>query len=62
MNKRQAKKREKLQRLGLMWELYHLPTYKEIRYRGRSFNEDWLKNYHDKKYAERLYTKNKIIK
>ena len=54
MNKRQAKKREKLEQLGIDWGFYRLPKYKEIKYVERGYHEYCLQHYRTKRNGKSL--------
>lgn len=57
MNKRQAKKREKLEQLGIDWGFYRLPKYKEIKYVERGYHEYCIQNYRAEREMEKVLKK-----
>lgn len=49
MNKRQAKKKEKLFQLGMDWGFYHFPRYREIKEIERNYHEYCVHSYRNEK-------------
>ena len=54
MNKRQAKKREKLYQLGMDWGFYHFPKYREIKEMERGYHNFCVNAYRTEREIERV--------
>ena len=54
MNKRQAKKKEKLYQIGMDWGFYRFPKYREITEMERGYHNFCINNYRAEREIERV--------